>query len=118
MQILKLALEVCLVIRPRQSIHARRYVLLEFVERLLEQVDADVVEERGELLLTSFPSQLSVCVPAPVTRLPGSAPGTCFAGPHFPWSPPLAPLAPLWLAPLRIAPRPGAPLCSPASQLL
>jgi hypothetical protein len=33
--------------------------------------------------------RLSVCAPAPVTRLPGSAPGTCFAGPHFPWSPPL-----------------------------
>src|SRR2546429_6630769 len=24
----------------------------------------------------------AVCVPAPVTRLSGSAPGTCFAGPH------------------------------------
>src|SRR5262245_60684668 len=27
----------------------------------------------------------AVCVPAPVTRLPGSASGTCFAGPHSPW---------------------------------
>jgi hypothetical protein len=31
--------------------------------------------------------------------LPGSAPGTCFAGPHFPWSPPLAPPTPLRLPP-------------------
>src|SRR6516164_2361586 len=54
MQVLELALEVCLVIRPRQSIHARRCVLLEFVERLFEQVDADVVEERGEPLLLPF----------------------------------------------------------------
>src|SRR6516162_1030357 len=30
----------------------------------------------------------AVCVPEPVTRLPGSASGTCFAGPHSPWSPP------------------------------
>ena len=51
---------------------------------------------------------LAVCAPAPVTRLPGSASGACFAGPHSPWSPPFAPLAPQ-----RIAPR-----CSPASQLL
>jgi hypothetical protein len=45
---------------------------------------------------------LAACLPAPVTRLPGSAPGTCFAGPHFPWSPPLAPPPSLRLAPLRI----------------
>jgi hypothetical protein len=53
-QVLELALEVCLVVRPRQSIHARRGILLEFVERLFEQVDADVVEERGEPLLFPF----------------------------------------------------------------
>src|SRR6476660_7219907 len=56
----------------------------------------------------SFPSRLSVCGPALVTRFPGSASGTCFAVPHSPWSPPLAPPAPLRVA----------PLCSPASQLL
>ena len=55
MQVLELALEVCLVIRPCQSIYARRCVLLEFVERLFEQVDADVVEERDEPLLLPFP---------------------------------------------------------------
>src|SRR6516165_6541244 len=53
-------------------------------------------------------AKLAVCVPAPVTHFPGTEPGACFADPHFPWSPSLAPPAPR-----RIAPR-----CSPASQLL
>src|SRR6266704_772396 len=52
--------------------------------------------------------ELAVCAPAPVTRLPGTEPGTCYAVPHSLWPPPLAPPAPQ-----RIAPR-----CSPASQLL
>ena len=43
----------------------------------------------------------SVCVPAPVTRLLGSASGACFAGPHSPRSPPFAPPAPLLSAPQR-----------------
>src|SRR5262249_62204311 len=51
----ELALEVCLVVRPCQSVHTRRGVRLELVERLVEQVDADVVEERGEPLLLPFP---------------------------------------------------------------
>src|SRR6516225_5337783 len=51
---------------------------------------------------------LAVCAPALVTRSPGSASGRCFAGSHFPWSPPFAPPAPPRIA----------PLCSPASQLL
>ena len=38
--------------------------------------------------------RLLVCEPAHVTRLPGSASGPWFAGPHSPWSRPLAPLAP------------------------
>ena len=53
-QLLEPALEACLVVRPRQSIHARRGILLKLVERLFEQVDADVVEERGEPLLLPF----------------------------------------------------------------
>jgi hypothetical protein len=35
-QIFELALEACLVVRPRQPIHTGRSVLLEFEERLLE----------------------------------------------------------------------------------
>src|SRR6266567_3472797 len=60
---------------------------------------------------------LAVCVPAPVTRLSGSAPGTCFAGPHSPWSPPFAPPAPL-RPPLQTPPQWISSLCSPASSLL
>ena len=54
-QILEISLKVCLVVLPRQPIHAGRGVLLELEERLLQQVDVDVVEERGELLLLPFP---------------------------------------------------------------
>src|SRR5205823_9267962 len=51
---------------------------------------------------------LAVCAPAPVTHLPGSASGACFAGSHSPWPLPFAPPAP----------RRSRPLCSSASQLL
>src|SRR6185312_13874151 len=51
MQILEIALEVCLVVLPCQSIHTRGGVFLECGECLFEQVDVDVVEERGEPLL-------------------------------------------------------------------
>src|SRR6266571_7599996 len=51
---------------------------------------------------------LAVCEPAPVPRVPGTAPGACFAGPHSPRPPPLAPPAPQRIA----------PPCSSASQLL
>jgi hypothetical protein len=56
----------------------------------------------------TFTQRFAVCEPAPLTRLCGSESGACFADPHFPWSPPLAPLAPQRIA----------PLCSSASQLL
>jgi hypothetical protein len=55
MQVLEIALEVCLVILPRQAIDARGGVLLEFEERHLQQFDADVVVKRGEPFLLSFP---------------------------------------------------------------
>ena len=45
MQVLDLAFEVCLVVLPRQPIHAGCCIRLEFEERLFEQVDADVVVE-------------------------------------------------------------------------
>jgi hypothetical protein len=55
MQISEVSVKVCFVGRPRQSIDARCSVFFKFEERLFEQVDADVVEERGELLLLPFP---------------------------------------------------------------
>jgi hypothetical protein len=51
MQILKIALKVCLIVPPCQTVHSRCRVLLEFEERLFEVHGAEVVEERGELLL-------------------------------------------------------------------
>ena len=54
MQVLEVALEVLPVIPPRQAVYPRCGVLFEFAERLNEQIDADVVEERGELLLLPF----------------------------------------------------------------
>src|SRR5579864_6252127 len=55
MQILEPSLEVRLVVRPRQPIHARCGVRLEIEKRLLKQLVGDVVEERGEPLLLPFP---------------------------------------------------------------
>jgi hypothetical protein len=42
-QVFDLAIEVCLVVLPRQAVHPRRGVLLERDERQPEQLDADVV---------------------------------------------------------------------------
>src|SRR5260370_11920914 len=52
--------------------------------------------------------QLLVCAPAPVSRLPDSASGPCFAVPHSSWSHRLPPPTPQWIS----------PLCSLASQVL
>ena len=53
-QVLEIMLKVCLVILPRQPIYAGCSIRLEFEERLFEQIDIDVVEECGELLLLPF----------------------------------------------------------------
>jgi hypothetical protein len=53
-QVLKITLKVCLVVRPCQPIHTGRGVVLEFEKRLLEQIDTEMVEERSELLLLPF----------------------------------------------------------------
>src|SRR5205085_11688564 len=57
-QVPEIALVVCLVVLPRQPIHARRGVFFEFEERLFKQVRADMMEERGEPLLLPFPCDL------------------------------------------------------------
>src|SRR5215207_4327511 len=59
MQFPEVALEILLVVPPRQSVHTRRGMFLEGKERRFEQVDADMVKERGELLLSLFPCGLS-----------------------------------------------------------
>jgi hypothetical protein len=50
-QVFDIAIEVCLVVLPRQAVHPGRSVLLDFEKRQPEQSDTDVVEERGELFL-------------------------------------------------------------------
>jgi hypothetical protein len=51
MQISEVSLKVCFVGRPRQSINPRGGVAFDGEERHPQAVDADVVEERSELLL-------------------------------------------------------------------
>jgi hypothetical protein len=58
MQLLKIALKVCLIVPPPQPVHSRCRVLFEFEERLFEVIRADVMEERGELLLLPLPGYL------------------------------------------------------------
>src|SRR5215472_3169531 len=58
-QAFEISLEVCLVVLPRQSVHSRCRIFLKFVERQPEQLDADMVQERGELFLPPLPCGLS-----------------------------------------------------------
>jgi len=51
MQISEVSVNVCFVGPPRQPVHAGCGIAFEREERLPEQIDAEVVEERGELLL-------------------------------------------------------------------
>jgi hypothetical protein len=54
MQVLEIALEVLLVFCPGQAVDSRRSVFLKLEECPTEQIGADVVQERGELLLLPF----------------------------------------------------------------
>ena len=58
MQIFEIALKVCLIVPPCQAVHSRCRSHFEFEERLFEVLGADVVEERGELLLCPLPCYL------------------------------------------------------------
>jgi hypothetical protein len=59
MQISEVSVKVCFVGPPCQAIYAGGSIALEREERHPEQVDADVVEERSELLLLPLPCGLS-----------------------------------------------------------
>src|SRR5215472_5282178 len=80
MQTDEIALQVRLVILPRHTIHTRCRPALEGVERQSEQIGVDVVEKRGKPFLLPLPLLLDVHAPAPVTRVPGTGSGACFAG--------------------------------------
>src|SRR4030088_3734626 len=73
MQISDVSFKVCRIGLPRQPVHPGGGVALEHEERFPEQIDAEVVEERGELLL---PSLLS-CLPYASERLGHTSPTLC-----------------------------------------
>jgi len=61
-QVLEIALEIRLILRPCQAICARSGVLVAFGEGGFEQVDGEMVEERGELFLLPLPCGLPYAV--------------------------------------------------------
>jgi hypothetical protein len=62
MQIIELTLEIGLVVPPRHAVHPGRSIPLEREESQPEQIDVDVVQERGELLLLAAPCGLPYAV--------------------------------------------------------
>ena len=59
MQVPESVLEVCLVVLPRQSVYTGRSVPLQLEERQPEEINTDVMEERGEPFLLPLPCGLS-----------------------------------------------------------
>src|SRR6516164_1549298 len=55
MEVLEVFLEVQLVFLPGQTVDACCRVFFKFKERLIEQIDVDMVEERRELFLVPSP---------------------------------------------------------------
>jgi hypothetical protein len=55
MQLLEIALEVCFVVPIPQPVDPGRSIPLKLAECLPEQINTDVVEERGEPFLLPFP---------------------------------------------------------------
>src|SRR5215211_931504 len=107
MQVREIALKVCIVGFPRQSIHAGCGVLLELIKRVLKLFDAEVVEERGEPLLLPCPCDFPYALQRLCHAYPTLRPVRALLA-RIPFGPPFAPPAPQQIA----------PLCSSASQLL
>ena len=59
LQVLKVALQARLVVLPCHTVHPGRGTALGREERIPQQVDGDVMRQRGELLLLPLPC----CVP-------------------------------------------------------
>src|ERR1700683_4285832 len=72
-QLLEITLKGCLVGSPPQPVHAGRGILLEFGKRRFQMFDAEVMEERGELLLLPF----ACCFPYTFQRLGHACPTLC-----------------------------------------
>ena len=62
MQIVEPGLKIGLILGPCQTVHAGSGITLEREECLPEQIDAEMVEERGELLLLPQPNGFSHAV--------------------------------------------------------
>src|SRR5215510_12722607 len=73
MQISEVSFKVCFVGPPRQPVHSGCGIALEREERLPEQVHAEVMEERSELLFLPLPCGL----PYAVERLCHANPALC-----------------------------------------
>src|SRR6266850_3334051 len=101
-------LEVQLVVLPGQAVYSGHGVSLEGEERQPQQIDADMVEERGEPFLLPFPCGLPYAVQRLCHALPVLRPERVLPARGFPRPPPFAPPAPL----------PVARLCSSVSSLL
>ena len=83
-QISEVSVKVCLIGPPCQPVHAGGRLALEREVRLPEELDADVVEERGELLLLPLPCCLPYALQRPRHARPAEF-GACFAGSRSPW---------------------------------
>ena len=107
MQVHELGLEVCVIVLPCQPVYTGGGVPFQLNERKPEEINADVVEERGEPFLLPLPAACRMRSSACDTLSPVLCPARA-AGPHFPW--------PLLFAPS--VPQLIARRCSPTSQLL
>ena len=62
MQVQEVALQIRLVVLPRHAVHPGRGTALERQERIPQQIDRDVVQQRGELLLLPLPCSVPYTV--------------------------------------------------------
>ena len=98
-QISEVSVKVCFVGLPRHAVHAGGGIALEREERHPQQIDVEVVEERGELLLLPLPCGLPYALQRLGHAFPVLCPVRALLAPRSPRSPPLAPPAPPAVAP-------------------
>ena len=62
MQVQEVVLQSCLIVLPRHAVQAGRGMALERQERIPQQIDRDVVQQRSELLLLPLPCSVPYTV--------------------------------------------------------